>query len=135
MNLMAAVDDTGGMLFNGRRQSMDRNMREKILECSGKGPLYVSPYTAQMFSPEQQKKLHVSENFLAEAKKGDWAWTEKTDPAPYEKNIEKIFLFHWNRTYPADTWFSLDLKNWHLEKTEEFPGSSHDKITLEVYGR
>lgn len=136
MYLLVAVDDTGGMLFNGRRQTMDRAMREKLLEKTQGRLLYVAPYTAQLFSPEEQNRLHVSENFLKEAGAGDWAWTEKDDPTPYLHAIEKLILVRWNRTYPADSWFTLDLKSqWKLEQTEEFAGSSHEKITWEVYGR
>ena len=51
------------------------------------------------------------------------------------KEIEKVILYHWNRDYPADTYFDLDLTDWKITRTEEFPGFSHDKITEEVYCR
>ena len=54
---------------------------------------------------------------------------------PQVKEIEKVILYHWNRDYPADTYFDLDLTDWKITRTEEFPGFSHDKITEEVYCR
>ncbi len=53
----------------------------------------------------------------------------------YEDRIEKVILFKWNRNYPADTFFSLDLSGYTLEKTEDFAGNSHEKITKEIYRR
>ncbi len=136
MYLIVAVDDTGGMLFNGRRQTMDRAMRAKLLEKAQGHLLYVAPYTAQLFSPEEQKQLHVSDTFLKEAGAGDWAWTEKEDPTPYLSDIEKLILVRWNRTYPADQWLTLDINTkWKRECVEDFAGSSHENITWEVYGR
>ena len=52
-----------------------------------------------------------------------------------EDRIEKVILFKWNRNYPADTFFSLDLSGYTLEKTEDFAGNSHEKITKEIYRR
>ena len=46
--------------------------------------------------------------------------------------IEKIVLFRWNRHYPADAHFQFPGK-WALTAREDFPGSSHEKITMEVY--
>lgn len=46
-------------------------------------------------------------------------------------------LFRWDRTYPADRYFDLQLGSgqWHLVGTSEFAGHSHDLITMEVYER
>ena len=52
----------------------------------------------------------------------------------FGEKIEKIVLFRWNRHYPADVHFQFPGK-WHLVQTEDFPGSSHEKITMEVYER
>ena len=48
--------------------------------------------------------------------------------------FEKIVLYHWNRSYPGDFFFDIDVtKAWHCVFTRSFAGSSHDKITEEVY--
>ena len=50
----------------------------------------------------------------------------------YEDRIEELILFRWNKIYPADLYFDLDLSAWHLEETEEFEGSTHH-ITKKRY--
>ncbi len=35
--------------------------------------------------------------------------------------------------YPSDFWFSVDMTKWKPDKTTEFPGSSHERITIETY--
>ena len=47
----------------------------------------------------------------------------------------KLIVFKWNRVYPKDFEFEIDLSKWKLEESSEFKGSSHDKITMEVYVR
>ncbi|MFR4122966.1 MAG: hypothetical protein ACLT0W_12285 [Clostridium sp.] len=46
-----------------------------------------------------------------------------------------MILYKWNRVYPADQYFAMDLSGWKLVETVEFPGSSHEKITEERYER
>ena len=51
----------------------------------------------------------------------------------YEDNVQELILFRWNRVYPADLYFPFHMENWSLIAREEFRGSSHEKITMEVY--
>ena len=57
--------------------------------------------------------------------------------APVEKRIEKLIIFKWNRTYPADRYFDLKLYEgtWHLALSSDFAGYSHERITMEVFER
>ena len=50
MIVVAVVDDNMGMMFNKRRQSKDRALRERILALAGKGKLWMNEYTYQQFS-------------------------------------------------------------------------------------
>ena len=52
-----------------------------------------------------------------------------------EEKIDSIILYRWNRVYPADTYFDIDLSGWQLVRTGEFSGASHELITKEVYTR
>ena len=52
---------------------------------------------------------------------------------PYLPKIDTFILFRWNRDYPADFFFKVDLSQWNLISTEDFEGTSHEKITMEVY--
>ena len=49
----------------------------------------------------------------------------------------KIVLYRWNRHYPSDVKWEPDLEGlgFALTETTEFPGTSHEKITREVYVR
>ena len=55
----------------------------------------------------------------------------------YENKINTLVIYKWNRLYPSDLYFDIDLKNnsWQLINSEDFVGSSHEKITKETYRR
>ena len=54
---------------------------------------------------------------------------------PYEYRIEQIVIYLWNRVYPGDVFFDMDMENWILSEEKEWKGSSHDKITRRIYIR
>ena len=128
------IDDNRGMLFNRRRQSQDRLLREDLLREAAGGPLWMNAYSARQFK-DPPENLRVSPGFLAEAGPGELCFVEDQDLSPWTERLEKLIVYRWNRTYPADTWFTLHLEGWRLERTAEFAGSSHEKITKEVYVR
>ncbi len=135
MIIITAVGDRNGMMFNHRRQSQDRILREKILEMTAGKKLWMNAYSAKQF--EDGAAITVDEKFLEKAKRGDYCFVENQPCAPVQDRIESVVLFHWNRAYPGDFFFDLDLSDgtWRMKmsETEEFPGSSHEKITKEVY--
>lgn len=135
MICIAAVDDKNGLSFCGRRQSKDRLLRERLLALCGAAPLWMNAYTAGQFSPEEAGRLRIAEDFLEQAGQGEYCFLENLPAAPHLQKIEKIILCRWNRRYPADFYFDIALSapEWKWERTEEFPGSSHEKITMEVY--
>ena len=57
------------------------------------------------------------------------------EAVPSLAGVEELYWFNWNRSYPADVVFNHNVENlgFGLEKTVEFAGSSHDKITLNLY--
>ncbi|MCI9604525.1 MAG: ribonuclease Z [Ruminococcus sp.] len=137
MIIIACVDDRNGMMFNNRRQSRDSVVCEDILlECRGK-KLYMSSYSGKLFGEAEGADIRISEDILNEAGKGDACFVEETETAGFEEYIGKVILYKWNRRYPADRQFSPDLSDgsWELKRTEEFQGSSHEKVTKEVYER
>lgn len=136
MILIAAVDDDKGMMFNRRRQSKDGALRERILSIAEGEKLWMNAYTRRQFPEEAGRELLVDEEFLEKAGPGEYCFLENVPAAPYEDRIERIILFRWNRKYPSDTWFDIDLEGgWKLSETREFSGSSHERITEEVYDR
>ena len=127
MTLILCVDDRGGLLFNRRRQSQDRLVRQDMLRLCGEQPLAVSPYTARQFSPEDHLKV------TQEPGEEDIFFLEDLPPRPFLERAEKLVLYHWNRVYPGDVHIVLPPQGWRLEEQVEFPGYSHEKITREVY--
>ena len=136
MILMAAVDDNMGLMFNRRRQSRDRLLRQRMLELAGGRTLWMDGCSAAQFRRELEgRSVRVDENFLAQAPPGDFCFLEDRSPRPTAEWIERLILFRWNRVYPSDLSFDLDLSGWRLAESGDFPGSSHDRITQEVYVR
>ncbi|MCD8021233.1 MAG: ribonuclease Z, partial [Clostridiales bacterium] len=73
--------------------------------------------------------------FLQKAGQGEFCFVEDQHLRLFINRIETLYLFKWNRAYPADFYFDIDLSDprWKLIKTEEFSGKSHQIITLEEY--
>jgi len=137
MILIVCVDDDNGMMFNRRRQSQDRVLRERVLGMTAGSRLWMNHYTEKQFATENAPQINVDDGFLNEAAPGDYCFVEGDDVADYEKWMEKIILYKWNRRYPGDTHFSIPLQahGWRLTRSTDFVGSSHEKITEEVYER
>ena len=134
MNLIVCIDKDNGLMFNGRRQSQDRIVREKILALCDGAKLWMNAYSSKQF--EDSTTISVAEDFLQQATAGEYVFVEDGQ-LPEISLIEQVLVFHWNRRYPADIHFTLDLKAAGLKKRtkEEFAGLSHEKITLMKYER
>ncbi len=134
MNLIVCVDDKNGMAFNRRRQSQDREVRKRICEISRNSILRMSYYSKSQFT-EANVNIIAGDDFLFKAERDDFCFVELSDPRSFEDKIRKIILFKWNRLYPADVFFSIELKKsgWKRVDMREFRGYSHDHITEEVY--
>lgn len=137
MILVAAVDDRLGLCFHGKRQSQDKVLREKILTLFTGKKLWMNEYSAKQFAKDPgAAAIHVAEDFLTQAGTGEICFVENVSVASVAERVEQVYLFHWNRVYPGDLAFDLPLEDgWELTLEEEFPGSSHETITLEVYER
>lgn len=136
MIVIVAVDDRNGMMFNRRRQSQDRVLREHILDMTVGKKLWMNHYTEKQFADSDNfAQINVSDDFLNEAAPGEYCFVENEPLSPYSRWIEQLVIFRWNRAYPGDFYFDLPLDEWKLISTEEFPGPSHEKITKEVYER
>ena len=137
MIVIACLDDNGGMMFNHRRQSQDRVLRAHIAALVGGAMLWMNHYSAQQFDAESIQHLNVDDAFLQEAVDGDYCFVENAALTPFERWIDKIIIFRWHRTYPADQHFDIDLSggNWKICESVEFTGHSHERITMEVYLR
>ena len=121
-------------MFNNRRQSSDKAVINRILELTKGSKLWLSSYSKSLFD-QVTIPLEVDDDFLQKAGNGEFCFVENADITQYTPKIEKLYLFRWNRHYPADFYFTLDLAEYRMIARSEFTGNSHEKITLEVYER
>ena len=119
-------------MFNNRRQSRDKAVIDRIVEIVQGSKLWLSSYSKSLFD-QVAILLEVDDNFLQKAGNGEFCFAENADITQYTPKIEKLYLFRWNRHYPADSCFNLNLAAYKLIAQSEFAGNSHEKITLEVY--
>jgi len=129
MTLYICLDDRNGLRFNKRRQSRDAAVLEDIRRhCRGK--LLIGACSETLIREAEIPYVLPPEtagDFFAEEIPGEEV-LEKT---------KKLVIYRWNRHYPADVRWEPDLAalGFSLRETTEFPGTSHAKITREVYER
>lgn len=130
MKIIACLDDNNGLLFNNRRQSRDRVVIEDILKDCHNSKLWINNFSKSLFDSPHVK---ISEKFLNEACESEYCFIENVNLKLYEKYINEIILYKWNRVYPTDFYFDINLSTWNLTQVTEFKGNSHERITKEVY--
>ena len=129
---IVCLDDRDGMLFHQRRQSRDREVLRDILEGLEGRRLWIRPISRSLFSGCPGEVL-VEEDPFSKAGEEDVCFVEDVPLAPVEGRLRSLTVYRWNRRYPGDVFLDLPLENWRLTEQEEFPGFSHEKITMEVY--
>ena len=131
MHLIVCIDDRDGIAFCGRRLSRDREVSAHILSLAAGCNLWMHPYSAQLFP---NAVVLSDPEFLSKAQSGDYCFSETTPLPDRLDNLESVILYHWNRSYPSNLRFPRSLiENMKLVYTEDFPGNSHDNITMEQY--
>lgn len=133
--LIACVDDGMGMMFNKRRVSRDEAVIKKIIEMADKKRIWMDQYSYPLFESMKADNIVVEELFVNKTSSDEYCFIENISAADYENKIDKIILFRWNRSYPSDVKFDIDLNEWKLNSSEEFAGNSHECITMEVYSK
>lgn len=131
MNLIICLDDKNGIQFNHRRQSRDQVVCDRVLQLAKDSTLWMNGYSAKLFPID---KVRVDENFFQSAGAGDYCFAEDADFLAYVEKIDKVIVYRWNKVYPSDVKIEKAfLAGRTLVQTEDFPGSSHEKITQEIY--
>ena len=139
MIVYVALDNNNGMMFNNRRQSQDKLLRSDLMSDVENSNLWISSYSAKLFSSDfpdgLPSNILVDDNFLKKAASDDVCFVEEFALSEHINNIQKLVIYKWNRVYPADLCFDLDLSsdNWVNASITEFVGNSHEKITKEVW--
>lgn len=136
MKVFICLDDNNGMMFNNRRQSRDEKVVKDIIKMVDGHSLWMNDYSAKIFDGYIEK-LNVTPSFLDNMGKSDFCFVEGDDVKKYIAFIDEFIIYKWNRKYPADKVFDIELYEFgfELQQIEEFGGKSHEKITKEIYIR
>ena len=123
MKLIFCIENNNGYMFFGKRPSKDAALIKWLCDYVGSQKIYASRYSAPLFD---------GYDVLTDKKDG-YVFVEDE---PYSSDgITELVLCHWNRAYPADKFLDLEptALGLSLSETHEIAGSSHDKITIEIY--
>ena len=132
MLAVVCVEDRNGMLFGTRRVSRDQAQQQDLLAlCQGR-TLWMNDYSVPLFAGAD---IRVDPDFLQKAAVGELCFVEDQPLLPVLDRLEGLVVYRWNRSYPATRRLDLDLSAFTLTDTREFPGSSHETITREIYER
>ena len=129
MTLYICLDDRSGLQFNHRRQSRDSAVLEDIRsQCSGK--LLIEPFSEKLI-----REAEIP--YVLPPEEAEDYFAESIPSEEILKHVKKLVIYRWNRHYPADVRWEPDLNalGFVLLETAEFPGTSHETITREVYAR
>lgn len=133
MIAIVCVDDSLGMVFNKRRQSSDRILRKRIIEKASHSLLWMNSYSFGQFSDCDSTNIKVDEYFAERAGNGEYCFAENIDLLKYYGKIEQLIIYRWNRKYPSDKKLNISLDNFKCVSKTDFSGSSHERITEEVW--
>lgn len=132
VKLIVCLDETRGMMFNRRRQSRDSLLIADIICHVNGAKLLVSPYSAPLFD-NCDADITVVDDPIDAATENDYCFIENTALPESIDCISELIIYRWNRIYPTDRRFLLDISSMRSVMRVDFKGSSHDKITKEVF--
>lgn len=128
MTAFICIDDGGGISFNNRRQSRDSAVIKDILSLS-QNKVGIKKYSEPLFEDKTSYTVCDSHGECL------FFFFENTDISSFYNDFDTVVLYHWNRAYPSDTVLrALPCEcGFSLKECTEFKGSSHEKITREIY--
>ena len=135
MIIITCVDNDMGMSFNNRRLSKDKVVTKNIVDLVLNKRIWINNFSKDLFDDYKLDNLIIDDEFINKIGKEDYCFIENISPAEIENKADKIIIYNWNRKYPSDLCFNINLKNWILEEENDFIGNSHDKITQKIYIR
>lgn len=129
MTLYICLDDKNGLRFNNRRLSRDSALLED-LRSRISGPLLIEACSEKLI---QEADIP----YVLPPETGEDFFAEEVPSEEMLENTRKLVIYRWNRHYPSDVRWEPDLLQlgFVLTETADFPGTSHEKITREVYVR
>lgn len=131
--VILCLDDSKGMLFNHRRLSRDAMVFDDIKTYLA-GPLLINPFSEKLVAASGLDYKLFSE-FPAYVEAEAICFIENISVKAHLDKIDRIIIYWWNRKYPSDV--KLDFApvdyGFKLFSTQEIVGTSHKKITREVW--
>lgn len=135
MKLIVCLSNDAGMMFNNRRQSRDSALIERLIEIVGTHKIYAEAYSKTLF-----KDCSLN-NSIFFNKDIDWSTIDESDYVFVEdpelfKNapiFDQVIVCWWNREYPSDKFFRINMASYESVKTETLVGRSHNEIEIEYY--
>ena len=124
------VDDGQGLMLFGKRQSRDRVLISEFVK-----KIYIAPFSKLLF--EQYPDVSVADDPFSVAEEGSAIFVENLRIDERLDSVSTLIIYRWNRKYPSDVKFNVDpIKcGFKLKSSVDFKGSSHEKITKEIYER
>ncbi len=133
MKVFVCIDDRGGVMFAKRRQSQDTVLREYILDFTKGSKLFLSEYTAKQFEKHEASNKVVDNALFDVASGEDFCFAEEMALSPHVSKIDTLYMCKWNRDYPSDKKFDLDMNGFIRNSSVDIKGKSHEKITIEEW--
>ena len=134
MKIIICWSNNKGIAFHQRRVSRDAAVIADIKSLLGQQPLYIHPASQILFG-ESGIDLVCSESYLSDANDNDYVFIESDAYLSFEDDIRQIIAYNWNRDYPADTYFRMDLSAFEQVDSTILPGHSHENIQREIWNR
>ena len=134
MTVFICIDERGGRLFYGKRQSRDPKVIEDVIRCADDGVLYISDFSEKLFADSTASVICVPAP-LEVAGADAYVFCEEAPLGEYVDKIDKLIIYNWNEHYPSD--FKLDIDplkcGFKLRSKREFKGVAHKLISREDY--
>lgn len=135
MEIIVCLDNNKGMLFNNRRQSRDSKVFEDISTYL-RGELLIDKFSEKLISSTNLPYKNF-ENIVTDCNTNSILFIENRSVKEIISQIDRVIVYWWNRDYPSDFSFDIDLiqEGFRSVSIIEFAGSSHEKITKEIFER
>ena len=136
MTIVLCLDKNGGRSFNNRRQSRDRKLIDDLCDLAGEREIYIAPYSEKLFAHTGHPTV-AREDYLDLVPEDGICFCEREAVSPVFGRASQIVIYRWNKEYPADRVFDVDLgaEGFRFYRKTDFPGTSHNDIDREVYVR
>ncbi len=131
MIIVLCLDNNNGMLFNNRRQSRDSKVIDDLIDYADGRKILINNFSSDLFSDN----VYIDDGFLDIAKNKDICFVENKEIEEYLSQCTKLIIYRWNKCYPFDFSFNVDVINsdFLIDSTKDFVGTSHEKITRDIY--